>query len=109
METQPQDYSQDGLVMEQETLRGRQAEAEGQRSAPEAVRLSISQRLTLLYKGRVFVRYERRAGWSESLEVYAFRCPRHGIQTDYNHGFYGRLDCPRCSYSTRTHQPETDL
>jgi len=109
METQPQEPSLYEPALEREAPRGAEAKDEGGRTAPEAARLSISQRLTLLFKGRVFVRYERRGGWSDGIEVYAFRCPRHGVQTDYRHGFHERLDCPLCGYSTWGRQPETDL
>lgn len=102
-------YSQDEVAMEQETLRGIQEEAKEQSRVSKAIRLSIWQKLILLVKGRVFVGYERRSGWSESLPIYAFRCPRHGIQTDNRHGFYERLDCPLCSYSTWGHPPETNF
>lgn len=109
MEVQPQEHGLYEPALEQETLRGAEAKNEIGRTALEAARLSISQRLTLLFKGRVFIRCERKDGWSDSIELYAFRCPRHGVQTDYRHGFYERLDCPLCSYSTWGRQPETDL
>lgn len=104
METQPQAYSQDWTLLDQEARGKKELEAEKQRRVSESVRLSISQKLILLAKGRVFLRYERREGWSKRLKIYAFRCPRHGIQTDYPHGYYERLDCPLCGYSNLGHQ-----
>jgi len=107
METQPEAYSQDEVVMEQLTLEGRQEEAEKPSQVPEAIRLSVLQKLMLLVKGRLLVGCERRPGWSGSLPIYVFRCPRHGIQTDYNRGHYERLDCPLCGHSRWGRPPET--
>lgn len=30
------------------------------------------------------------------LTYFAFRCMKHGIQIDYEHGYNYRLDCPKC-------------
>lgn len=86
-----------------------QGEAAEKGPRAEAVRLSLWKRLILLCRGRVFLRYERREGWSGRLGIYAFLCPRHGIQTDYQHGFDQRLDCPLCGYSSYGLPPGTDL
>jgi len=98
METQSPVYSQDEAAVEQETL-GPEKEAKKGRQGSETISLSIRQKLILLVRGHVFLGYERRPGWKGSLPLYAFRCPLHGIQTDYTHGFHKRLDCPLCSYS----------
>lgn len=64
-------------------------------------KLSVWNRLILLFKGYVFIRYEKRSGWTKAMPIYAFKCPKHGIQLDYPHGFDDRLDCKSCNYSLR--------
>jgi len=109
METQSPAYSQDEVTIEQEILRSRQKEVDNKSQVSQTVSLSIWKKLVLLVKGRVFMGYERRPGWRHSLSIYAFRCPYHGIQTEYEHGFYERLDCPLCSYSTWGYPPDKSL
>jgi len=109
METQSPAYSQDEVVIEQEIVRGRQKEVDNESQVSQTVSLSILKKLVLLVKGRVFIGHERILGMRRSLSIYAFRCPYHGIQTDYEHGFYERLDCPLCSYSTWGYPPDKSL
>ncbi|MBW1933125.1 MAG: hypothetical protein JRI56_08955 [Deltaproteobacteria bacterium] len=69
------------------------------RKTRDEIRLTLRQRLALLIRGRALLSRERRPGWSGSLPIYAFRCPRHGVQADYPHGYDGSLKCPVCGYS----------
>lgn len=58
--------------------------------------LSLWQRLVLRVNGKVFVRYEKRLGWSGQLPVYAVRCKKHGVFFDYPHGHRRYFVCPTC-------------
>ena len=109
METQSSANSQDEVAIEQEILRGRQEEANDKNQVSKTISLSIWQKLILLVKRRVFIGYEIQQDWRRSLPIYAFRCPRHGIQTDYKHGFYERLDCPLCRFSLGEYPPEMNV
>jgi hypothetical protein len=60
----------------------------------EDLKLSFLQRLRLRMYGRVSVGYRQMPGWKGPLEFFAFRCPKHGVQIDYEHGYNHRLDCP---------------
>lgn len=73
------------------------------------IQLTIQQRLILLVRGRVLLFYDRRPGWIGSLPIYAFKCPQHGLQSDYPHGNYERLDCPLCKFSIYECPPELSL
>lgn len=97
METRSYLESQDTVAMEQEAIRDKKEDT--QNRIHDITRLSIKQKFILLFKEKVFLFYETRPGWRGSLPIYAFRCPRHGIQTDYPHGNYERLDCQLCRYS----------
>ena len=94
-------------TMDHEELSDRLEEKD--RGIKTPIRLTIKQRLVLLVRGRVFLSYERRLGWIGSLPIYAFECPHHGIQADYPHGNYERLDCPLCRYSIYEYPPEICL
>lgn len=58
--------------------------------------LSLSQRITLRWRGRVYVGDQTREGWSGSLPFYVFRCREHGLIEDYLHGLYENLSCEFC-------------
>lgn len=58
--------------------------------------LSLWQRLRLRLFGCVYLRHERRKGWSGPLPIYLIKCTKHGLFEDYPHGYSGRFDCPKC-------------
>jgi len=60
------------------------------------MKLSLWQKIVLRISGAVFLRFEKREGWSDYLEIYAVRCPKHGVFEDYPHGYYEEFDCPKC-------------
>lgn len=60
--------------------------------------LSIPQRVALALFGRAYIGDMTRKGWSGSLPFYAFRCPTHGLVTNYPQGYEQRLDCPICQH-----------
>jgi hypothetical protein len=60
------------------------------------MRLSFFQRVKLRLGGCVYVGDRMREGWRGPIPFYAFRCPRHGVVEDYEHGFSRYLCCPKC-------------
>lgn len=54
------------------------------------------QKLLLRIFGRIYVGSEKKAGWSSPLPMYAFICPKHGIQTNYPNSWNKTLLCPKC-------------
>ena len=58
--------------------------------------LSFKQRLILFVSGKVFLRYEKREGWSGYLPIYAVKCGKHGLYEDYAHGFDEYFICKKC-------------
>lgn len=64
--------------------------------------LSVSQRVALALFGRAYIGDITRPGWRGSLPFYAFRCPAHGLVTNYTQGYEKRLDCPFCSEEEKT-------
>jgi len=58
--------------------------------------LSIWKRLRLRFLGYVFLRMEKRKGWTGYLPIYIVRCKKHGLYRDYPHGFDGYFSCPKC-------------
>jgi len=62
--------------------------------------LRIDQRVRLRLEGRVFLRWEGPPRFREPTAIWGFLCLEHGLVEDYLHGYYERLDCPRCDYST---------
>lgn len=67
-----------------------------QNPPPRNPPLNPIQRLILRVFGHVKIGDYTRHGWSGTLPFYAFKCPVHGVVTDYKHGFKGRLSCPLC-------------
>ena len=64
-------------------------------SSPQ-MRLDLLQRVKLFLFGYVTVGYRIKPRWSAPIEHYAFKCRKHGIVVDYEHGFAQRLSCPIC-------------
>jgi len=63
---------------------------------PREKDLTMFQRLQLQTSGSVAVGNYIREGWSGDLTFYAFRCQKHGLVCDYQHGFDDVLSCPKC-------------
>jgi hypothetical protein len=60
-------------------------------------KLSLLKRFVLRIRGHVFLRYEKRKGWTGYLPIYLVKCKRHNCYfEDYPHGYYERFDCPYC-------------
>ena len=62
----------------------------------EGRKLSFWQKLVLKVNGYVFLRWEKREGWSSSLPIYLVKCEKHGYFEDYPHGYGGYFICPCC-------------
>lgn len=58
--------------------------------------LTTTQKAKLKIYGRVKIGVIQKPGWKASLPLYAFNCPRHGLQVTYPQGFNDSLDCPEC-------------
>jgi len=58
--------------------------------------LSLSQRIRLRIIGEIFLRMEKREGWTNPLPIYLVRCPKHGLFETYPQGFDDKLRCPSC-------------
>ena len=58
--------------------------------------MSLSQKIKLRLSGLVYVGDNREEGWKTSLQVYAFRCKKHGLQLGYASGYAQQLLCPEC-------------
>lgn len=61
-----------------------------------AIELSLLQRFKLRLNGTVYLFDVKRVGGKGSLPFYAFKCPVHGIVSDYPHGYKKVLRCPYC-------------
>ena len=59
-------------------------------------RIRLIERLKIQLNGYVYVGDRKKDGWKKELPFYAFRCPVHGIVTDYPHGYDKKLECPIC-------------
>jgi hypothetical protein len=40
--------------------------------------------------------FDKKEGWKDELPFYKFKCPTHGEQIDYEHGFKQILYCVHC-------------
>ena len=60
------------------------------------IRLTLMQKIILKINGYVFLRHEKREGWSDYLPIYLVKCERHGYFEDYPHGHEGYFLCPHC-------------
>ena len=58
--------------------------------------LTLFQRFKLWLNGTVYLHHVKHVGWSAPLPFYAFKCPVHGIVSDYPHGWKKKLSCPYC-------------
>jgi hypothetical protein len=72
------------------------ASAEANTVQKQLAKLSLRQKLALKVKGCVFLRYEKRPGWTSSLPIYLVKCGRHGLFEDYKHGHSNYFMCPKC-------------
>jgi len=63
----------------------------------ESMKLSLRQKFVLLVKGSVFLRFEKREGWSGYLPIFAVKCPIHGLYSGAQHGISNSPpQCPKC-------------
>jgi hypothetical protein len=58
--------------------------------------LTLLQFLVLKIRGSVLVDWVRFDSWKRSLPFYILKCPVHGYQLSYPHGFNDVLLCPKC-------------
>lgn len=54
------------------------------------------QKFFLRMFGKIYVGMKKESGWSSPLPIYAFICPKHGVQTAYPNGWNKTLHCPKC-------------
>ncbi|MGQ9680259.1 MAG: hypothetical protein ACUVV4_05785 [Candidatus Bathyarchaeia archaeon] len=54
------------------------------------------QKFLLRMLGRIRVGMKKEPEWGSPLPIYAFICPKHGIQTAYPNGWNKTLYCPKC-------------
>jgi len=59
-------------------------------------KLSILQQILLKINGKVFLRYEKREGWTNKLPIFLLKCEKHGYFEDYPHGYKGYFLCSEC-------------
>jgi hypothetical protein len=64
-------------------------------------RLSLWQRIALKINGYVFLRYEKREGWTDYLPFYLVKCDKHGYFEDYPHGHHEYFICPKCEEESK--------
>jgi hypothetical protein len=64
-------------------------------------RLSLWKRLLLKINGYVFLRWERREGWTDYLPFYLVKCDKHGYFEDYPHGFSEYFWCQKCEEESK--------
>jgi hypothetical protein len=60
--------------------------------------LRLIQRIQLIIAGSAFTGMWRRPGWKRELQIYAFKCPIHGLVESYHRASW-TLRCPKCSFS----------
>ena len=58
--------------------------------------MNIFQRIELYLTGKAYLEHRKLPGWKGSLPFYIFRCPKHGLVEDYQHGYNKYLECPKC-------------
>jgi hypothetical protein len=59
-------------------------------------KLNVLQQAQLKLLGYTRIGEIRKKGWTSALPLYAIICEKHGLVTDYPHGFEGQLRCPLC-------------
>ena len=52
-------------------------------------RLTLLNKIKLKLRRHLLVGEERKNGWKDSLPVYAFKCPKHGLVKNHVKGFSG--------------------
>jgi hypothetical protein len=60
------------------------------------LKLNLWQKIQLKIQGYVFLRWEKRKGWTDYLPIYLVKCKRHGFFEDYPHGYSKYFICPKC-------------
>jgi len=67
------------------------------RDGSENMELSLWQKIQLRIKGYVFLRFEKREGWSDYLPIFAVKCKKHGLYSGAHHGHYDAPpQCLKC-------------
>ena len=76
----------------------------------DVLNLSPFKRFKLWLGFPVYVGDRTRDDWRGPLPFYAFKCPVHGVQVDYPHGYRDRLNCPECrdNFLSQTPYPAED-
>ena len=60
------------------------------------IKLSFFKKIYLKIFGYVFMHNIQLKNWSNSLPMYAFNCPKHGLQVSYPVGWRNVLVCNKC-------------
>ena len=60
------------------------------------ITLSDYQRFILWLQGYVIVGKIKKDGWRKEVNLYAFKCPKHGLVSSHVKGYAERLECPDC-------------
>ncbi len=68
-------------------------------------KLTAVQKIKLKLQGHVKVGEFKKESWNDSLPHYVFRCPTHGLVSDYPHGFDDKLMCPICTKNELDYPP----
>lgn len=67
------------------------------RNGSKNMKLSLWQKIQLRINGYVFLRFEKREGWSGYLPIFAVKCPIHGLYSGAHHGYSDAPpQCPKC-------------
>jgi hypothetical protein len=59
-------------------------------------RLKLLERIKLRLSGNIYLYNVTKEGWTDSLPLYLFECPIHGLVKAYPKGYSNRLECPLC-------------
>ena len=63
---------------------------------------SLWQKLSLLFRGYCFLRWEKKPNWKAPLPIYLVKCPDcNRLFEDYPHGHSKYFLCPRCREASR--------
>jgi hypothetical protein len=64
-------------------------------------KLSLRQKITLFFSGKIFVRSMKPDGFNAFVPVYVVWCCRHGYFLDTWHGFDHHFCCIKCLMETK--------
>jgi len=60
------------------------------------IELNDTEKLKLKIFGYVKIGIIQKEGWSKPSNLYAFKCPVHGLVSNTAHGYYEKVNCPEC-------------